>query len=156
MLFFSFTSNGFGSNRNEHRTNSEGSFRGHNNQHGNNRGPGSAGGNHGNNRGYNNANKHGGMAGGIYGNNNGKELPFFLFSIAVLLWLEPFCISANKDIAPRFKKNFNLLTQGPEEVQMRPAANSLLYKANNIKTTQPPMLPLGGPTNRNSHHTPSK
>lgn len=64
---------------------------------------------------------------------------------------------ANKDIAPRFKKNFNLLAQGPEEVQMRPAANSLLYKANNIKTTQPPpsMLPLGGPTNRNSHHTPS-
>lgn len=71
LIFCSFTSNGFGSNRNEHRTNSEGSFRGHNNQHGNNRGPGSAGGNHGNNRGYNNSNKHG-MGGGIYGN-NGKS-----------------------------------------------------------------------------------
>lgn len=51
----------------------------------------------------------------------------------------------NKDLAPRFKRNLISATQDAvENLQMRPAANSLLFKANvNIKT--PPLLPISTP-----------
>ncbi|CAD7081376.1 unnamed protein product [Hermetia illucens] len=50
----------------------------------------------------------------------------------------------NKDLAPRFKRNLIAASQDPvENLQMRPAANSLLFKANvNIKT---PPLPITTP-----------
>lgn len=62
----------------------------------------------------------------------------------------------NKELAPRFKRGLITPNQDPvENLQMRPAANSLLFKANmNIKTT----LPLSQPTkanNGNNHHNSS-
>lgn len=53
--------------------------------------------------------------------------------------------SNSKEVAPRFNKSRMLPAMGGvEELQMRPAANSLLYKANNLK---PPSttLPLSNP-----------
>jgi translation initiation factor 4G len=43
----------------------------------------------------------------------------------------------NKDLAPRFKRNLMTSSQAPvEELQMRPTANSLLYKTQSISLTQ--------------------
>lgn len=53
----------------------------------------------------------------------------------------------NKELAPRFKRNLMTTTQNPvEDLQMRPAANSLLFKANmSIKTNQLPLQVNVGP-----------
>lgn len=55
----------------------------------------------------------------------------------------------NKELAPRFKRGLITPNQDPvENLQMRPAANSLLFKANmNIKTT----LPLSQPKANNGN-----
>lgn len=50
-------------------------------------------------------------------------------------------LAINKELAPRFKKSV-ALPGAVEDLQMRPAANSLLYKANNLK---PQSLPLQSP-----------
>lgn len=62
----------------------------------------------------------------------------------------------NKDLAPRFKRNLITPPQDPvETLTFRPAANSLLFKANvNIKASQLPLTPQprpsSGATNVNS------
>lgn len=64
-------------------------------------------------------------------------------------------IMNNKELAPRFKRGLITPNQDPvENLQMRPAANSLLFKANmNIKTTLPLSQPKANNGNSLNHNS---
>uniref|UniRef100_A0A1A9X3R1 Eukaryotic translation initiation factor 4 gamma 2 n=1 Tax=Glossina brevipalpis TaxID=37001 RepID=A0A1A9X3R1_9MUSC len=52
----------------------------------------------------------------------------------------------NKELAPRFKRNLISTNQdGVENLQMRPAPNSLLFKATSQNQKLPPLLPISTP-----------
>ncbi|XP_054737771.1 eukaryotic translation initiation factor 4 gamma 2, partial [Anastrepha obliqua] len=54
----------------------------------------------------------------------------------------------SKELAPRFKRNLMSTNQDPvENLQMRPAANSLLFKAASQNHKLPTMLPISTPPN---------
>lgn len=74
-----------------------------------------------------------------HGNNNSHSAPFTSNMLN------------NKDLAPRFKRNLIQTPQDPvENLQMRPAANSLLFKANiNVNKQQ---LPLSQPRANSGNH----
>ncbi|XP_044737371.1 eukaryotic translation initiation factor 4 gamma 2 [Chrysoperla carnea] len=62
--------------------------------------------------------------------------------------------ASNKEVAPRFKKNYILATQSAQsfgDLELRPAANSMLFKQTNIK---PVMLPLSSGGNRAGDNVP--
>uniref|UniRef100_A0A1B0A9G7 Eukaryotic translation initiation factor 4 gamma 2 n=1 Tax=Glossina pallidipes TaxID=7398 RepID=A0A1B0A9G7_GLOPL len=66
----------------------------------------------------------------------------------------------NKELAPRFKRNLMSTNQdGVENLQMRPAPNSLLFKATSQNQKLPPLLPISTPpttasgSNNNSANT---
>lgn len=61
----------------------------------------------------------------------------------------------NKELAPRFKRNLvtTTTTNSVDDLQMRPAPNSLLFKASNIKPN-PQQLPLNQSQNRSSTSSP--
>jgi len=81
----------------------------------------------------NSNNHHGGSSGGGY--NTGNQNSYNKYDNNNML--------SNKELAPRFKRNLvtTTTTNSVDDLQMRPAPNSLLFKASNIKPN-PQQLPL--------------